>query len=118
MNGELIRLYREISDLTRPKCHECEVPHYCCAPEHCEATIRYAAELGVFLSATDHPQLPLLGPDGVCTVAPHLRPICSVHVCENHLWEPEFAERYYALRDAINEEEVKAHPEIYGDYEE
>ena len=103
----LIELYQEMADLTRLKCGQCRIPFQCCAPEHCENTARYAAELGVMLERTDHPRLPFLGPNG-CTVVPHLRPICTVHVCENHLWNSDFSERYFELRDALCEEECKS----------
>jgi hypothetical protein len=108
VSTKLERLYQEIADLTKPKCGECRVPHYCCNAEQCEATARYAAETGVMLTRTDHPKLPFLGEDGNCTVAPHLRPICAVHVCENHIWSSvEFHDRYFALRDAICEAEFE-----------
>lgn len=103
---KLIELYQQMVDLTKPKCGQCRVPYYCCAPEHCEATARYAAELGVMLNRTEHPRLPFLGPDG-CTVVPHLRPICAVHVCENHLWDPEFSEKYFELRNAFSDMEIE-----------
>ena len=64
-------------------------------------TAAYAAELGVMLNRTDHPRLPFLGENG-CVVPPHLRPICTVHVCEKHLWnDTEFADKYWELRKAL-----------------
>ena len=97
---QLVQLYREIADLTKPKCGQCRVPHYCCNDYQCEMIAHYAAEMGVTLTRTGHPKLPFMGEDG-CVVAPHLRPICSVHVCENHLWDVKFSEKYFKLRDAI-----------------
>ena len=116
MKEELKKLYKEIAELTKPKCGQCRIPHYCCQPEHCEATARYAAEMGVMLNRTDHPKLPFLGPEG-CVVEPHLRPICAVHVCENHLWNVEFSEKYFALRNAICELEcdIEEYPENCSD---
>lgn len=38
------------------------------------------AHYGVELKDTGHPALPFMG-EGGCTVAPHLRPLCSLHVC-------------------------------------
>ena len=114
MKENLIRMYQEMADLTKPKCAKCRAPHYCCNANQCEATIRYAATEGVMLTRTDHPDLPLLEVGGGCSVAPHLRPICSVHVCEHHLWNERFARKYYELRDAISTAEIEARPEIYG----
>ena len=94
-------LYQEMADLTKPKCGQCRVPYLCCQPEHCENTARYAAEMGVMLKRTDHPRMPFLGKEG-CTVEPHLRPICTIHVCENHLWNPGFSEKYFELRDVLS----------------
>jgi hypothetical protein len=102
----LVQLYAEMAALTKPKCGECRVPHQCCNPEQCEFTARLAADSGVMLNRTSHPRLPFMGEDG-CVVAPHLRPICSVHVCENHLWDLGFSEKYFKLRDAICEAEYE-----------
>lgn len=46
--------------------------------------------------------LPFIGPNG-CTVPPHLRPLCSVHVCEAHLGDEAFAEAYFEARDEAEE---------------
>jgi len=101
MTPKLKALYEEIAALTKPKCGQCRVPHGCCNKHQCELTERYAAEMGVMLQRTDHPDLPFLGKDG-CVVPPHHRPICSVHVCENHIWSSEeFHDKYFQLRDAI-----------------
>lgn len=86
MNTELINLYAEIASLTAAKCagkgeRACLVPQHCCSPDYCEMTIDYARERhGVNLDRTNHEKLPLMGETG-CTAAPHLRPLCSVHVC-------------------------------------
>jgi hypothetical protein len=71
---------------------------------YCEIAIEYAAESGETLQRTDHPTLPLMGPTG-CVVAPHLRPLCTLHVCSingvGHDKDPVFTEKYFVLRDAI-----------------
>ena len=107
MMEELKKLYEEIAALTKPKCGQCRVPHYCCNEYQCEETARHAAERGVMLKRTGHPKLPFLGEEG-CVVPPHLRPICAIHVCENHIWgDPVFHDRYFELRDKICELECE-----------
>ena len=97
-------LYQQMADLTKPKCGECRIPYYCCSPEHCEETARYAEEkFGVTLPRGEG-RLPFLGETG-CTVEPYMRPICSVHVCDNHQWNVDFAQPYFDLRDEITQVE-------------
>lgn len=97
------KLYQQMSDLTQPLCaSKCNVPQQCCSPEYCEMTIQHAKEKwGVELQPTGHPRLPLMGPSG-CTAEPHLRPICTIHVCERHFLSTSFGVKYFKLRDKIN----------------
>lgn len=53
--------------------------------------------------------IPFLGPNG-CVVPPHLRPICSVHICEQHLKDDGWTERYMELREVAAEELEKVDP--------
>lgn len=103
MNRELVKqLSKEMAAITLAKCKQCRCPLSCCSPEYCELSIEYAKdEWGVELVVTGHPDLPLMGSAG-CVVEPHLRPICTVHVCENHLWNLEFRDRYFLLRAQLN----------------
>lgn len=104
---KLVVLYQELYQLTNPKCGACRLPNSCCSQEYCELTMEYAREeWGVELQPTEHPTLPLMGEKG-CTAAPHLRPQCTAHVCEQHLMRPdEFAEKYFDLRDRVNDAEM------------
>lgn len=56
---------------------------------------------GVSLEETGHPTLPFMGPGG-CTVAPHLRPVCSVHTCGigsfGSSGDTAWDQRYWELR--------------------
>jgi hypothetical protein len=98
-----IESFTQLSDLTASKCGACHAPHACCNTQQCEDTAQFALEtFGVTLERQDGP-LPFLGAKG-CTVPPHLRPICTVHVCENHLKNPEFAEQYFSLRERAGDE--------------
>src|SRR3546814_1029147 len=106
----LIALYADLAAHTEPECTgACARPMTCCQERYCEIAMDFAAEhWGVELQTTWHRALPLMGPDG-CTVAPHLRPICTAHTCDiceygakRH--DPAWTERYYALRDAIAED--------------
>lgn len=105
----LVILYEEMSRHTAPECASaCPKPHSCCNGMYCEITIGYAKQKwGVDLPRTSDPRLPLMGPTG-CTAAPHLRPICTVHTCDiNSMgtkpWAPAWTERYFDLRERINE---------------
>lgn len=100
----LVVLYADVAALTGPKCAECRAPNTCCAPEYCALAKDHAKEeWGVDLPVTSHPMLPFMGKTG-CTVAPHLRPLCSIYVCEQHYMRDEaFAQRYFDLRDEISE---------------
>ena len=105
------RLFREMADLTAPVCANkdgrgCLVPHSCCDPMYCDLTQEYAASQGVALEPTGHPKLKFMGPSG-CTVAPHLRPMCTLHVCcINSLGckpgDPAFTQKYFKLREEID----------------
>lgn len=103
-------LYQELADMTKPLCATaCQLPISCCSPEYCEFVIEYAKDCwGEELQRTNHERLPLMGPDG-CTAAPHLRPMCSAHVCEGTLYrqEQEYLDKYFKLRDKISDLELK-----------
>lgn len=106
--NKLIDVYQKMSDLTSPECASvCVIPHSCCSPEYCHMTIQIAKEdWNVELSSTDHPTLPLMGPNG-CTAAPHLRPICTVHACQvNSLGckpnDLKWTKMYFKLRSNID----------------
>jgi hypothetical protein len=100
---------KEMAALTEPECSgkSCRVPHSCCAREHCEAAERFAKEeFGIELQKTDHPTLPYMGKKG-CTVEPHLRIICTVHVCcianiGTHPTDKSFDRKYYKLREKLD----------------
>lgn len=116
MNGiqrHLIKLYRKLANHTLPECRMCYIGALsCCATKYC----RYAADharryWGVTLEP--HPEhkvgIPFLGPQG-CIVVPHLRPLCTMHVCciNRHggkPGDPQWTERYFRLRDRIREVE-------------
>lgn len=117
VSAQLITLYKRMSDITAPECAAvCKLPHSCCSPEYCEATIEDAAhKWGTTLVRTDHPTLPLMGPDG-CTAAPHLRPLCTFHTCEingagfkrndpGDVWTTE----YFKVREQIEALEFQAY---------
>lgn len=95
----------EIAELTGPVCMtQCNNGGGCCSAPHCEDTIHFArTNFDTELTPTGHPKLPLMGPTG-CTAPPHMRLICTIHVCEGRLLaDPEMAERYYELRDEASD---------------
>lgn len=107
MRNELKQLYSEIAALTKPKCGQCRVPYGCCKPDACMMIEAFAKEDGIELPPkTDHPELPYMGPDG-CILEPYQRPLCAIHVCENHLWNLDFSTKYFHLRARISEKEFE-----------
>ena len=109
---DLIVLFQEMYELTRPECDRCRVPRSCCDAMYCGCAEEYAREeWGVDLTPlkTDHPTLPFMGEAG-CVVLPHLRPLCTFHVCSIHdlgikPGDPGWTEKYFELRERINEVE-------------
>lgn len=84
---DLVVLYQKVADMTAPVCgsSDCELfvgsPVRCCQREYCELTRKFAlAKYGTKLEETGNKELPFMGENG-CTVAPHLRPLCSIHIC-------------------------------------
>jgi hypothetical protein len=106
----LVAVYAELAAMTKPLCvSQCRVKMSCCSPEYCEMAMQIAKEeWGIELAETGHDRLPLMGPDG-CTAPPHVRPLCTAHVCEGTLMRQklDFQERYFKLRDQINVMEMK-----------
>lgn len=96
--------FAAVAEHTRAKCGACLAPYACCSTSQCESTIAFAKDtFGVDLPVTDHPKLPLMGPEG-CTAAPHFRPICAVHVCEQHLaGNTPWIDTYWDLRETAED---------------
>ena len=103
-------LYQKIADLTASSCHngvaECskflDRKYRCCERQYCELTRKFAKEkYDIDLLETGNPDLPFMGEEG-CTIAPHLRPICAIHVC-SYTWSacPSSPKGYQQLRDEI-----------------
>jgi hypothetical protein len=79
--------------------------------EYCELTRSIAKDhWGVELKETGHPKLPFMSKDG-CTVEPHLRPLCTLHVCSINSMgfdkDNKFNKQYFKLRQKINDLEFK-----------
>lgn len=112
LDDELKQAWQEMSELTKPKCsNDCLVPRSCCSPEYCEGAIQVAKkDWGLDLQRTAHPKLPLMGPDG-CVAPPHVRPLCTLHVCEGTFWKAPMAwkKKYMALREKLNRLEMEKH---------
>jgi hypothetical protein len=102
------KVYEDLYELTNPKCGQCRCPHSCCSPEYCELAFQHAKKLGIELQPTGHPKLPLMGPNG-CVAEPYLRPLCAVHVCENHIYSDlKFYDDYRKLREKASMLSIKA----------
>lgn len=113
INARLIILCQEISDLTRIPCsgkgpNPCHVPQSCCDSSVCELVIEQAKwDWETTLPRTEHPQYPLMAPDGHCTAPPHMRPLCAVHCCVIQAWggdprDPQWTKSYWKLRNEID----------------
>lgn len=105
INTELVRVYQEMSELTRPECGKCRIPLSCCDPMYCDLAEDWAkARWSTTLEKGDHPRLHYMSSGG-CTVPPHMRPICTLHTCAinscatsgNPLWD----KKYFRLRAKI-----------------
>jgi hypothetical protein len=112
---ELIELYRKMAEHTKPECARCFRPYSCCDALYCDMTIRFAkSKWGVDLQPTGHKKLPLMGVSG-CTAEPHLRPMCSMHVCVvnsigSKPGDRPWTEEYYRLHQAIQLLEMELFP--------
>lgn len=113
-NPKLVILYQQMADMTAPECAGvCRCPHTCCDDFACQMTRDLAKSQGVEL-----PEYPpnergafYLGPNG-CTVAPYLRPHCTLHTCEiNSLGfkkgDIKWTDEYFSLRGKIERLEWK-----------
>jgi len=123
---KLIELYRQIAELTAPRCGKRDgcgfqpaiSRHRCCDSMYCLMAIDYAKEMGVTLTPTGHSELPMMGHDG-CTAPPHLRPLCSKHDCKINgvgydSRNPEFSDKFLALYNEISAEEAKLYIAMKG----
>lgn len=113
-HGKLKAKYAEIADLTLNHCKQtCPSLGSCCTSEYCEIAISFAKDIwDVELPTTDHPTLPLLGPDGKCTAAPHLRPMCALHSCDIasigfFRGDKSRTKKYFRIRASIHRGEVR-----------
>jgi hypothetical protein len=108
--SHLESLYQEMYELTRDRCGCEDQPNHCCSKEYCIAAAGFSLLFyGVRLAPTEHPSIPFMSPLG-CIVPPHLRPVCTLHVC-NISWksgefpdDPERTKRYHGLRARIESE--------------
>ena len=101
-------LYEEMRKLTFSMCKEGCLKHSynCCNKDMCEIAMKNAASHGKYIEPTGHTTLPMMGAGG-CVVPAHLRPLCTVHICERLLYKDnEFMEKYFKLRDKLSEIEM------------
>ena len=114
---QLIKLYKDMSELTLAECRQCRRPLSCCDPMYCDFAEDLAKERGVTLERVNEGPLKFMGPNG-CTVPPHLRPLCTFHTCDMNSYgtrkrkafdEPGTSEawnkRYFDLRADIEQAE-------------
>lgn len=109
----VIDLFEKMSKLTGPRCgteEKCRGRtrgNRCCDEFYCQIAASYALEeWGVELVPTGHSTLPFMGENG-CTVAPHLRPLCTLHDCQINgigcdFTDEKFTKEYFDLRGQID----------------
>lgn len=127
INDELIQLYKEMSKHTAPECATaCRVPHSCCSGFYCDIAESYAKEVwNVELKPIgQHPTLKFMSPEG-CTVAPHLRPLCTMHTCDISSIgakknDPDlvWTARYFEIRTEINYFDYLRNKQLEGEQEQ
>lgn len=115
--AKLVVLYKDMYEHTKQECGtSCRVPHSCCSGEYCLFTIEHAKNnWGVILAPTDHPNLPLMGPNG-CTADPHLRPMCTMHTCDINgvgfkPGDEGWTIKYFRIRNKIADLEAQIEPD-------
>jgi len=84
---KLVNLYRQMSNLTQPKCATCKLqakPHSCCNKVACAITLNHARDVWHIdlrhLFVEDN-HVPFLIENSGCRVPPHLRPHCTKYTC-------------------------------------
>lgn len=106
-NPELIKLYQNMYEHTRPKCDTCRVPLSCCDKFYCELAKNFAKEVyQIELKPTSHKTNLLFMSETGCIVPPYLRPLCTLHNCKiNSLSfdpnDPKWTEKYFKIRNQI-----------------
>lgn len=126
-HSKLIELYQRMAEHTAPRCGSDRCRPYkpggCCSREYCQMALEFARdERGVDLTPLwdeNSPGAPF-SRGGPCVVAPHLRPVCTMHVCViNNLgydWsDPNWSDRYFELREQIDEVELQLALEAASD---
>jgi hypothetical protein len=117
---KLIELYEKMYRLTLPECKSgCRAPLSCCSPDYCDLALEWARDewsidlkpFSYIRPSLKEKGLPFMDKTG-CVVAPHLRPLCTLHVCciESLGCHPKsmtWTNKYFKLRDEINELERK-----------
>jgi len=108
MEKKLIKLYKDMSELTAPECaNTCRVPHSCCDSMYCDMAEDWIREHGWVHPTTDHPTLKFMSPLG-CVLPPHFRPICTLHTCAvnsvgGKVGDPAWTAKYFQIRQEIEE---------------
>lgn len=121
---DLVTLCEQMAHITNPVCgNECtkyrDKKYRCCERKYCEIAREYAkSKYNIELQETGNPELPFMGETG-CTVAPHLRPICTLHACpisyaptSNLGNDPERTSEYFKLYYKILAEAKATEKEI------
>lgn len=107
----LKELFQQMYELTNPLCGKCPVPYSCCDTKYCDIATKYAKDVyNIDLTIFDTGnKVKYLDKEKGCLIPPHLRPMCTLHVCDVNAFgyirkEPELTDKYYALRNEICKE--------------
>ena len=96
-------LYEEMYKLTEPECRQCRSPYSCCSPEYCDMAEENLH--GHDIPKRNRNNL-FLDVHGKCQIAPHHRPLCTLHVCCIHnlgfkRGDESWTKKYFKLRGKI-----------------
>jgi hypothetical protein len=89
---------------------DCDFSVYsCCDAGYCAIAEEWARMVwNVKLTPISGAKLPFMGEKG-CIVPPHLRPLCTVHICEKFLLDQDRSTKYTILRQALEDLEWGLH---------
>ena len=104
MNAETKALWQQMADMTMERCvKKCKTTLGSCCNEHlCETALEDMKNAG------ETPPVKARAEDGKCLIPPCYRPLCTLHQCDiNNIGfamdDPEWTERYFELREKLNE---------------
>lgn len=101
--------FQQMADFTLGVCAtSCKKIGSCCSIEYCEQAMETGKEQGVNYEPTGNKKLPMLDTTtNTCIVAPHHRPLCTLHQCDIEAFgfirnDQKATMTYYRMRESLN----------------